>query len=650
MPVTLTASQVREAMLRANGFSFAGNGSVSSAAVGTLFHRVLAGLLSHESPCSMEAALRDLDPDLPLWQQTLKRHTYDHLVGPLLTQQAASLQSHGRQVLDLWQATQGACDWLAGLWWEFTKQGTQAIRQQDWCASEKSLLCELRRPDWQDSVTLVGQADALLMIPQKNLNCLLEWKLGKTNPEVDLGQACLYHLMLHGDTEHRRDSTLAVVSFKPELEESYFESRHLVEAQARLIELIGSLAGVVKPPAAPTKPTNGRGMTTRHDPLKAQRPGASAMIRSEMTAAAPSWILQLQDSTLRVLRSFGVPCRVLKPPVVGPAFARMFVFPERGITNSRVLSQADQLHLHLALSGRPLMSVVEGAIGIDVPRPDRESIPFSGLLPLLNSSNDEMGSSRIPVGVDLNGNWTWCDIAASESAHLLVVGTSGSGKSQWLRTALAALMVTNTPATLELVVIDPKMNSFTFLRGSPFLRRPVVISLDETVETLNDLVEEMERRYMALAHSNSQSLTQHIAVTGEPMTRLVCLCDEYADLLSGAKSKAEKTQIEELFKRLAQKGRAAGVHLILATQQPRANIITTAIRANLPAKVALRVSDAKESRIAFEENGAECLLDKGDLYYKCIGRPIRLQSAWLPTEEEPLAGTRAVEAETVSTS
>ncbi len=576
------------------------------------------------------------------------------------------MQSHGRQVLDLWQATQAACDWLAGLWWEFTQLGTTAIRQQDWCASEKSLLCELRRPDWQDSVTLVGQADALLMIPQKHLNCLLEWKLGKTNPEVDLGQACLYHLMLHGDMGHRQDSTLAVVSFKPELEESYFEARHLVEAQGRLIDLIGSLAGVVKSPTLAPKHQNPQGMTTAYNARESQhiKPHVQATANSGLAwigrprsdvpepvqPPTPDWILKLQESTLRVLRSFGAPCRLLKPPVVGPAFARMFVFPERGITNSRVLSQADQLHLHLALSGRPLMSVVEGAIGIDVPRPDRQSIPFSQLLPLLNASGDGTGSSRIPVGVDLNGDWKWCDIAGSESAHLLVVGISGSGKSQWLRTALAALMVTNTPATLELVVIDPKMNSFTFLRGSPFLRRPVVVPGDDYIEILTDLVEEMERRYMALAQSNAQSLTQHIEVTGEPLTRLVCLCDEYADLLSGAKSKAEKTQIEELFKRLAQKGRAAGVHLILATQQPRANIITTAIRANLPAKVALRVSDAKESRIAFEENGAECLLDKGDLYYKCIGRPIRLQSAWLPTEEEPLAGTRAVEAETVRVS
>jgi S-DNA-T family DNA segregation ATPase FtsK/SpoIIIE len=205
------------------------------------------------------------------------------------------------------------------------------------------------------------------------------------------------------------------------------------------------------------------------------------------------------------------------------------------------------------------------------------------------------------------------------------------------------LLATNGEANLELLLIDPKRNAFTFAEGSTLLRRPILVPGDgtDTSEILGTLVEEMETRNQELRESNSRNLREHIERTGAPAKRTVIICDEYAALLDGASS-TERRAIEEMFKRLAQVGRAPGFHLILATQQPRANIITTAIRSLLPAKIALRVSDRVESRVAIEENGAQHLLGNGDLLYKCIGMR-RLQGAWLPTAEEKLVtvGTTA---------
>lgn len=238
--------------------------------------------------------------------------------------------------------------------------------------------------------------------------------------------------------------------------------------------------------------------------------------------------------------------------------------------------------------------------------------------------------------MDIGRKLTWCDLASPESPHMLVIGTPGSGKSQWLRVAVASLMHANTPETLQLLLIDPKQNAFTFAAGSPFLQKPIVVpgGDDEVSEILEGLVETMEARYTLLAQEKCQSLNDYVRKTGQVMPRMICICDEYADLLQGS-NQTEKQAIEKQLKRISAKGRAAGIHLILATQQAKATVITTGIRAMLPAKVALRVSSAIESKVAIEESGAQRLLGNGDLLFKLIGTQ-RLQGAWLPEEEESI--------------
>lgn len=637
MAVTLTVSQVRQALQRANGFD-PGDGQPSTAVLGTLFHRVVAELLRPESDCAIEAILRDMDPDLAAWKTRLQSHAYDRLLGPLLTQQAGLLQGQGPQVLGLWQAVRSACDWFGDLWWEFTGAGRTVADQRIWIGSEQPLVRELHRPGWREPVALIGQADALLRVPSRGACCVLEWKLGQTSPTLDLAQAALYHLILAGDAGTAGRTALAVMSFKPERSELTVDGSRLQEAQDRLMDLIGELADVVAPRSRSIGPTPTQNVQPTSVASSTDgKANVTPPVRTSSPTELPTWVAERQTLLLRTLRQSGAACRDVGRPALGPTFARFFVFPERGVTVKKVTSQAEQIFLHLGLPSPPTMCVLDGRIGIDLPRPDRQSLSFAELHPHLPKVDARTGSARVPVGVDLSGTWHFLNLASSESAHALVVGTPGSGKSQWLRIAVASLMATNRPETLKFLLIDPKQNAFPFAKGSPFLLRPIVIPGREEVpiaETLHGLTEEMTRRNGLLAGSQSQSLEEHVAKTGHPLPRIVCVCDEYADLLDGSDTK-ERKEIEHEFKRIAQVGRAAGIHLILATQQPRANVLTPGIRSLIPAKVCLRVSSAGESRLALEANGAERLLGNGDLLYRCIGEPIRLQGAWLPGEQEP---------------
>jgi S-DNA-T family DNA segregation ATPase FtsK/SpoIIIE len=678
MTITLTVSEVRQALQRANGRFSHGTGTPSTALLGTIFHRVVGELLRDDSMSNLETVLRDREPDIDGWKNLLLERTYDELLGPLLTSHSAALRDHGEQVMGLWKAVQNVVSWLAELWWQITEGGTISASQSDWFWVERPVVLDLQQSNWSKPVALIGQTDAVLRYPKNNAWCVLEWKIGQTSPVIDLAQVCLYHLMINGTNPVKSSSALAVVSFLPERRETLFQSAQIAEAQSRLMDLIGCLAGVM-PEMISTRENssiNFSGFVRTADEAIHQidskgQISAETLTRSASDNAAPAvdglapisavtaissiaiprkpsvtipgstaptgpsseWLSETRDRILRVLRRFGVPCRESKPPVCGPCFVRFSVFPDGGIKQKKVLSGAPELHLHLGLPAEPVMSVIDGAIAIDLPSPNPESVTFDDLRPLLPLVDPIFGCSQVPVGLDLNRTLVWCDLAASESPHMLVVGTSGSGKSQWLRTTVASLMATNTPETLQLLLIDPKQNAFTFAGASAFLRQPILVPDGELCvsEILLQLVNTMEERYMMFAANQSQSMSDFVRSTGHPMPRIVCICDEYADLLESS-DRTERQAIEKQLRRISAKGRAAGIHLILATQQPRATVITPAIRAMLPAKVALRVTDARESRIAIDDPGAERLLGNGDLLFRSIGTQ-RLQGAWLPDEQ-----------------
>ena len=631
MPVTITVSEVREALYRAaGGPSAAGGGIPSTAQLGRWFHECIGQLVGNDPQATPLAALDEVEPDLDVWKKTLVDWAYSKFVGPRIMQQRAALQNVAPQVLAMWQATQAACHWLAELSWSIrsTKKTRLSERTSAWAtltgmlATEEALTCELHEPGWSDSVRLVGIADGVLRLADTGRWCALEFKLGQTSPEADLGQACLYYLMLSSKEVTRATNdfagnggALALVSFRPERHEQLFDAAKLTSTRQRLIELIGKLAGVVLPALSEKKKLVPEKVRSHLPP-----------IGSTLTEAHQ----QLGRNLVRTFSQYGVSVSLDGDPIVGPTFLRFPISLGKGVKVASVKRHAPELQNKLGLEAEPFISQEAGRMVVDVQRPDRRTVLFSEVRDQLPSPDPLLGASKVPVGVDLNDTLHFADLSQPDNFHILVAGTAGSGKSEWLRMAVAALMLTNSPETMQLLVIDPKRNAFHAVQGSPFLWRPIVFPDEQPAsDVLTELVTEMDRRYQQFDGANS--LAEFVARTKTQMPRIVCVCDEYADLIQS--DKAERKLIETQICRLGAKARAAGIHLILATQHPSAQVINGALNANMPARVGLRMQTKIASRMLLGDGGAEQLLGRGDLLLKAIGPATRLQAPWLPPAE-----------------
>ena len=644
MPVTITVSEVRTALYRAAGSQSArGDGAPSLAVLGQWFHEAVGWLVTDERGTAPLSVLADVDENLDVWRQTLVDHTYAHFVGPRLTSHQAALQDVATQVLTFWQAMQAACHWLADLVWSL-RSPRKSLRQApppwqslaEWLTTDEPLSCELREPGWLDSVRLTGIADAVVRLNTAgNAWCAIEFKIGQTSPAADLGQACLYHLMLSAAEVSQSTNgtataaspasgTLALISFRPERHEQLFDAAALQSARQRLVDLIGKLAGVdatqANPPQARTAPVTAAECD--------QQPPATDVRQAALPYVHPTaHHLELGQRLVTTLtHEYGVAVELNGPPLVGPSFLR---FPLRLGPRMRVAAvqqRVEELQLRLGLSRPPFIAIEDGVLVVDVQRPDRQKVMFDEIRPQLPAPDPRLGGSHVPIGVDIAGQLVCANLATTEHAHLLAAGTTGSGKSEWLRTAIAGLIVTNTPDTLRLLIIDPKRNAFHALRSSPFLWKPLVFPDEQpAAAVLKELVDEMDRRYRQLDGADSHA--QLVVRSNIPLPRVVCVCDEYRDLIS--RSREERKQIEDQICRLGAKARAAGIHLILATQEPRRETIKGPLDSNIPARVGLWMQKAQESRMLLSEPGAEKLLGHGDLLFKDVGRPRRLQSPLL---------------------
>jgi hypothetical protein len=590
-------------------------GTASTSLAGSLFHEVLAALMGDRGWRSA------LEPDELGDVPRLVKHVYEKLLGPRITDLQATLRDRGPETLDLWQATQAMCAWLCRVLEAAARRGSILYnrRTRAWegaeslCRTEHRLEWEVREPGWTAPVLVQGVADALLHDARLGQWCLLEYKLGQGHAEGDLAQACLYHAMLAASGLAPAGGAMAVFSFHPELEERFFSSAELGEAQAGLRALIGRLAGVIAEP-----------------PATLPRPPASR-------AHA-----ELGKQLMRAMKDYGVPVEWNGEVVAGPAFLRFPVVPGRNVRKKAITDKAGELQMQLQLEQAPFIDLSKGRLVIDIQRPDRQIVTFSSIadqIPIGGVS----GSSNVPLGMDLDGRLQCVDLASPNNPHLLVAGTSGSGKSEWLRMAIAGMILGNTPGTLRLVLIDPKRTAFSELKESPFLlgaRALVYPPEDSAIETLEILIDEMEERYRRFSRVQVADLAEHRAKTNEVLPRIVCVCDEYADLIA---DRTAKKEIERAINRLGAKARAAGIHLIIATQYPDRNTVGGALKMNLSGRVCLRTTNHIQSNMIINQSGAERLLGKGDLFFLSIGEPLRLQAPYLSAKERaPLFGAAGI--------
>lgn len=339
---------------------------------------------------------------------------------------------------------------------------------------------------------------------------------------------------------------------------------------------------------------------------------------------------QKYDQIIDTLEEYRI--SVYKPPNVdhyteGPASVMYRVKPAPGIHPQKVLSQHEVLKLMLELSAEQKirMFIDEGHVVIDVPKRQEERY-FVDATHLWETWHRPPSSLAAPLGIDQSKQIVEINFSSSNSPHLLLGGTTGSGKSEALNTILFGLTRHYSPEELRLLLVDPKGTEMTPFEGSPHLHGEIGWDDESAIEQLDLAVNEMQRRYDAFRSARKRSLPEYndSVDEGSRLPWWLVILDEYADLTSDPD---KKKAIEGLLQRLAQKARAAGIHVIIATQKPSANVISTVLRSNLPAQLALRVKSATESRVIMDQPGAEALNGMGDAFLNSEGKLTRLQCA-----------------------
>ncbi len=351
---------------------------------------------------------------------------------------------------------------------------------------------------------------------------------------------------------------------------------------------------------------------------------------------------EIQDKSAKLvetLETFGVKTRIIGIHR-GPAVTRYELQPAAGVKVKQVTSLADDIALNLAADSVRIEAPIPGkpAIGIEIPNIHRDSVSMRELI----DSEDyrrAKGKLSFAVGKDIEGNIVIGNIA--NMPHMLIAGTTGSGKSVFTNSIILNILFHASPDEVKLILIDPKKVEFPMYNGIPHLLIPVVTEPLKAAGALGWAVNEMMKRYKLFEANGTKNLEDYNEMVDEMLendpecerTRLpqiVIVVDEFADLMLAAKN-----EVEESVMRLAQLARAAGMHMLIATQSPRVDVLTGLIKANIPSRTALMVSNNTDSRVILDEVGAEKLLGKGDMLYKPVGypKPMRIQSGFASTAE-----------------
>ncbi len=330
-----------------------------------------------------------------------------------------------------------------------------------------------------------------------------------------------------------------------------------------------------------------------------------------------------------VLSNFGITAKVVNA-TQGPTVTRYEIEPAPGVKVSRIVNLTDDIALNLAAQHIRMEAPIPGksAIGIEVPNKTTEAVHLRDVLDC-SDFKDARGGIPVGLGKDIAGKPVITDLA--KMPHLLVAGTTGSGKSVCVNTLISSILFSRKPEEVKLLLIDPKMVELSIYNGIPHLMAPVVIDMKKAAAVLRWAVREMEARYKAFAASGKRDIKSYNeAHPKAAMPLIVLIIDELADLMMTAPD-----DIEESISRLAQMARAAGIHMVLATQRPSVNVITGSIKANVPSRISFAVGSQIDSRTILDMAGAEKLLGKGDMLFAPIGanKPIRVQGAFISDDE-----------------
>jgi S-DNA-T family DNA segregation ATPase FtsK/SpoIIIE len=333
---------------------------------------------------------------------------------------------------------------------------------------------------------------------------------------------------------------------------------------------------------------------------------------------------------IEALSHFGVDAKVIKT-TSGPHVTRFALSLAPGTKVSKVAALKDDLAYHLAATDVRILAPIPGekAVGVEVPNETRRDVRLGDVY---NTAQKGWSPLTVWLGQNISGNAVGTDLA--KQPHLLIAGTTGAGKSSCVNSMLCSILLRADPNEVRMVLVDPKTVELNYYEDIPHLLTPVVTSPRMAANVLSNLIREMESRYAVMGQARARNLVELNKIRERdkepPLPYILCVIDELADLMMVAPG-----EVEDAIIRLAQKSRAVGIHLLLATQRPSADIITGMIKANVPARIAFAVSSQTDSRVILDQNGAESLLGKGDMLFNPIGssQPSRIQGSFIEEDE-----------------
>ncbi len=500
---------------------------------------------------------------------------------------------------------------------------------------------------------IVSEADAILEedisvnLPDFSQSTIEAERINDEEKDKEKDKETTEYKLIDSETANVEAMTNEVVEINNEAadneenasEISNISDNEVIESEAKDNEIISNET-VVKEVKAKEAAVPDRKKATGKDYIF---PPVTLLIKEQQTQSS-GYEQYLKETALKLqqtLESFGVNVTITDISC-GPSVTRYEMFPEQGTKVSKILSLTDDIKLNLAASDIRIEAPIPGkaAIGIEIPNKHNQTVHFRDLI---ESSTFKNFKSRLAfaVGKDIGGKTVVTDLA--KMPHLLIAGATGSGKSVCINTLIMSILYKASPEEVKLIMVDPKMVELSIYNGIPHLLIPVVTDPKKASGALNWAVAEMTNRYKKFTETGVRNIegynkkVKELQKSGEidpetikKMPQIVIIIDELADLMMVAPG-----EVEDAIVRLSQLARAAGIHLVIATQRPSVNVITGLIKANVPSRIAFSVSSGVDSRTIIDMNGAEKLLGKGDMLFYPAGysKPVRVQGAFISDSE-----------------
>ncbi|MDZ7959090.1 MAG: DNA translocase FtsK [Aulosira sp. DedQUE10] len=538
--------------------------------------------------------------------------------------------SKAQPLYQVWQGLQGIIQQFVELLVINRRYcSAEAVINNTFLAKERKLEHYFQLPNGRQQ-RVGGEFDCLVYNFELKRLCVIEFKTYQpVDPSAQLAQVSLYSYMLHHQKKVAVDS--AVYCVLPEFKEYQYSWEQLETTVHQLIpyKLQQMQEWLTWEPPHPNSPPR----TTQPylcEICPQQQKCQTFFLDGEVDT--PETLIKKKKTSLNAdvigeelvttLQSFKIKVDY-QGAAVGPAFIRVKLKPHLGVGVNSILRLSNDLQVQLGLANPPLISPQAGYVSIDLPRSDREIASFEEYIqPQPLAANAPV---KIAIGVNLEGELVEADLSDPNTCHFLVGGTTGSGKSEFLRSLLLSLLCRHSPQHLKIALVDPKRVTFPEFEKMSWSYSSIVKDSDRAIELMDELVAEMESRYQRFEKAGCADLSTYNHRSAQPIPRIVCIFDEYADFMA---EKEIRTALEQSIKRLGAKARAAGIHLIIATQRPEAGIVTPLIRSNLPGRIALSTRSEADSKIILggTSTAAAYLLGKGDLLYQVGPHLQRLQS------------------------